>query len=87
MTAIDMIDDDTYVGAENYSTLFTVRKNSDAATDEDFPRRFPSGAVVGGPFIQISKSTLVDQNAFASYYADEELQQEAARVVREAARR
>ena len=26
---------DTYVGAETYYNLFTVRKNSDAATDED----------------------------------------------------
>ena len=38
MTAIDMIDDDTYVGAENYYNLFTVRKNSDAATDEERSR-------------------------------------------------
>ena len=34
MTAIDMIDDDTFLGAENYYNLFTVRKNSDAATEE-----------------------------------------------------
>lgn len=26
---------DTYIGAETYYNLFTVRKNSDAATDED----------------------------------------------------
>jgi len=35
MTAIDILDDDTYVGAENYYNLFTVRKNTDAATDEE----------------------------------------------------
>jgi len=26
---------DTYIGAETYYNLFTVRKNSEAATDED----------------------------------------------------
>ena len=35
MTAVDILDDDTYLGAENSYNLFTVRKNSDAAADED----------------------------------------------------
>jgi len=38
MTAIDILDDDTYIGAETYYNLFTVRKNSEAATDEDRAR-------------------------------------------------
>ena len=38
MTAIDILDDDTYIGAENWYNLFTVRKNSDAATDEERAR-------------------------------------------------
>ena len=38
MTAIDILDDDTYIGAENYYNLFTVRKNSDATTDEERAR-------------------------------------------------
>ncbi len=35
MTAVDILDDDTYLGAEISYNLFTVRKNSDAAADED----------------------------------------------------
>jgi DNA damage-binding protein 1 len=35
MTAVDILDDDTYIGAENSFNLFTVRKNSDAATDDE----------------------------------------------------
>jgi DNA damage-binding protein 1 len=30
MTAVDILDDDTYLGAENSFNLFTVRKNSEA---------------------------------------------------------
>ena len=43
-----------------------------AVTEETFPRKFPSGTVVGGPYVQISKGSgvLVDQSAFSSYYAD-----------------
>lgn len=35
MTAVTILDDDTYLGAENSYNLFTVRKNSDVAADED----------------------------------------------------
>ena len=66
-----------------------ARRYVRAVTEEAFPQKFPSGTVVGGPYIQISKSNgeLVDQSAFSSYYADAELQAEAARVVRAAAQR
>ena len=30
-----MLDDDTYLGAENSMNLFTLRKNADAGTDEE----------------------------------------------------
>ncbi len=30
MTAIEVLDDDTYIGAENSFNLFTVKRNSDA---------------------------------------------------------
>jgi NAD(P)-dependent dehydrogenase (short-subunit alcohol dehydrogenase family) len=72
-----------------HSVATAARRYVTAVTDEAFPKDFPSGAVVGGPYIQISKSSgaLVDQSAFSSYYADAELQQEAARVVRAAAAR
>ena len=59
-----------------------------ALTDESFPRRFASGAVVGGPYIFYANGEdgeLYDQSAFSSYYGDEELQAEATRVVRTAA--
>ncbi len=61
-----------------------------ALTDESFPRRFASGAVVGGPYIFYANGEdgeLYDQSAFSSYYGDEELQAEATRVVRTAAMR
>lgn len=35
MTAVEVLDDDTYIGAENSYNLFTLRKNSDAVSDED----------------------------------------------------
>lgn len=38
MTAVEILDDDTFLGAENSFNLFTVRKNSDAATDEERAR-------------------------------------------------
>mmetsp|Transcript_28073 Transcript_28073/g.43830 ORF Transcript_28073/g.43830 Transcript_28073/m.43830 type:complete len:992 (-) Transcript_28073:1819-4794(-) len=38
MTAVEVLDDDTYIGAENHFNLFTVRKNTDATTDEERAR-------------------------------------------------
>jgi DNA damage-binding protein 1 len=35
MMAVEVLDDDTYVGAEMSCNLFTLRKNSDAAADEE----------------------------------------------------
>lgn len=35
MTAVEILDDDTFLGSENSYNLFTVRKNSDAASDEE----------------------------------------------------
>jgi len=35
MTAVEALDDDIYIGAENSFNLITVRKNSDASTDEE----------------------------------------------------
>jgi DNA damage-binding protein 1 len=35
MTGVEILDDDIYLGAENGFNLFTVRKNSEAATDEE----------------------------------------------------
>ncbi len=38
MTSIEMLDEDTYIGAENAYNLFVARRNSDAPTDEDRSR-------------------------------------------------
>ena len=38
MTAVDALDDDAYLGAENSFNLFTLRRNSDASTDEERSR-------------------------------------------------
>ena len=35
MTAVAFLDDDHFIGAENWSNLFTTRKNADATTDEE----------------------------------------------------
>ena len=35
MSAVEILDDDVYLGAENFYNLFTVRKNSEGATDEE----------------------------------------------------
>eukprot|EP00271_Cylindrocystis_brebissonii_P010251 TRINITY_DN26392_c0_g1_i1.p1 TRINITY_DN26392_c0_g1~~TRINITY_DN26392_c0_g1_i1.p1 ORF type:complete len:1092 (+),score=241.19 TRINITY_DN26392_c0_g1_i1:211-3486(+) len=51
MTAVEILDDDTYLGAENSFNLFTVRKNSDAATDEERSRLEVIGEFHLGEFI------------------------------------
>ncbi|KAM0887190.1 hypothetical protein ACQ4PT_029232 [Festuca glaucescens] len=51
MTAVEMINDDIYVGAENSYNLFTVRKNSDAATDEERGRLEVVGEYHLGEFV------------------------------------
>ncbi len=51
MTAVEMLDDDTYLGAENSFNLFTVRKNADAATDEERARLITVGEFHLGEFV------------------------------------
>ena len=51
MTAVDILDDDTYLGAENSFNLFTVRKNTDAATDEERSRLEVTGEYHLGEFV------------------------------------
>lgn len=51
MTAVEVLDDDTYVGAENSFNLFTVRKNSDAVTDEERGRLETVGEYHLGEFV------------------------------------
>ncbi|KAJ3679366.1 hypothetical protein LUZ60_017377 [Juncus effusus] len=51
MSAVEILDDDVYLGAENNFNLFTVRKNSDAATDEERGRLEVLGEFHLGEFV------------------------------------
>ncbi|WVZ99800.1 hypothetical protein U9M48_045048 [Paspalum notatum var. saurae] len=51
MTAVEMLDDEVYIGAENSYNLFTVRKNSDAATDDERARLEVVGEYHLGEFV------------------------------------
>lgn len=35
MTGVEILDDDTFLGADDSFNLFTMRKNSEAASDDD----------------------------------------------------
>ncbi|XP_048331269.1 DNA damage-binding protein 1a [Ziziphus jujuba] len=51
MSAVEILDDDIYLGAENSFNLFTVRKNSEGATDEERGRLEVVGEYHLGEFI------------------------------------
>ena len=51
MTAVELLDDDTFLGAENSHNLFVLRKNGDAATDEERQRLDIVGEVHLGEFV------------------------------------
>ncbi|KAL4855081.1 DNA damage-binding protein 1 [Chlorella vulgaris] len=51
MSAVTVLDDDTYLGAENSYNLFTVRRNADAATDEERSRLETVGRYHLGEFV------------------------------------
>ncbi|XP_077229211.1 DNA damage-binding protein 1 [Tasmannia lanceolata] len=51
MSAVEILDDDIYLGAENNFNLFTVRKNSDGATDEERSRLEVVGEYHLGEFV------------------------------------
>eukprot|EP00891_Asterochloris_glomerata_P001303 jgi/Astpho2/1303/fgenesh1_pm.00024_%23_4_t len=51
MSAVAILDDDTYLGAENGYNLFTVRKNSAAASDDDRRRLEEVGCFGLGEFV------------------------------------
>ncbi|KAI9079024.1 hypothetical protein K1719_039024 [Acacia pycnantha] len=51
MSAVEILDDDIYLGAENYYNLFTVRKNSEGATDEERGRLEVVGEYHLGEFV------------------------------------
>ncbi|KAI7751098.1 LOW QUALITY PROTEIN: hypothetical protein M8C21_020503 [Ambrosia artemisiifolia] len=51
MSAVEILDDDIYLGAENNFNLFTVRKNSEGATDEERGRLEVVGEYHLGEFV------------------------------------
>jgi len=51
MTAVEILTDDIYIGAENSFNLMTVRKNSEATTDEERLRLEPAGCFHLGEFV------------------------------------
>ena len=64
MTAIEMINDDIFIGAENSFNLFTVRKNTDATSDEQRNRLETYGEFHLGEFVNaFRRGSLVAQPA------------------------
>lgn len=51
MTAVEILDDDTYLGADNCFNLFTVKKNSEGATDEERSRMEVAGEYHLGEYV------------------------------------
>jgi DNA damage-binding protein 1 len=51
MSAVEILDDDIYLGAENNFNLFTVWKNSEGATDEERGRLEVAGEYHLGEFV------------------------------------
>eukprot|EP00743_Colponemidia_sp_Colp-15_P005247 GILK01005646.1.p1 GENE.GILK01005646.1~~GILK01005646.1.p1 ORF type:complete len:1143 (+),score=205.41 GILK01005646.1:93-3431(+) len=51
MTAVEILDDDTFIGAENSFNLFTVKKNNESAIDDDRGRLDNVGQYHLGEFI------------------------------------
>eukprot|EP00741_Cyanophora_paradoxa_P005067 tig00000851_g4909.t1 len=51
MTAVEVLDDDVFIGAENSFNLFTVRRNAEAPTDEERARLEIVGEYHLGEFV------------------------------------
>lgn len=51
MTAVEILDDDTYLGADNCFNLFTVKKNTEATTDDERSRMEVVGEYHVGEFV------------------------------------
>ncbi|KAK7098349.1 DNA damage-binding protein 1-like isoform X2 [Littorina saxatilis] len=64
MTAIEILDDDNFLGAENSFNLFTCQKDSAAATDEERSQMQECGLFHYGEFVNVFKpGSLVMQHA------------------------
>jgi DNA damage-binding protein 1 len=51
MTAVEAIDDEVYIGAENNYNLFSLRKNSDSTCDDESKRLTATGAFYLGDLV------------------------------------
>lgn len=51
VTAMEIIDDDTFIGAEQNFNFYVVRRNSEAATDEERLRLLTVGEYHAGDFV------------------------------------
>ncbi|XP_052801738.1 DNA damage-binding protein 1-like [Mya arenaria] len=67
MTAIEILDDDIFLGAENSFNLFTCHKDSAATTDEERQNLQETGLFHLGEFVNVFRhGSLVMQHAFES---------------------
>jgi DNA damage-binding protein 1 len=70
MSAVGIVDDDTYIGSETDFNLFTVQRNSGAASDEERGRLETVGEFHLGEFVnRFRYGSLVMQNSAASTQA------------------
>lgn len=70
MSAVGIIDDDTYIGSETDFNLFTVQRNSGAASDEERGRLETVGEFHLGEFVnRFRYGSLVMQNNSATFQA------------------
>ena len=53
-TAVEMINDDSFLAAENSGNLYVLRKNGDGATDEERARLEVTGEFYLGSFVDRS---------------------------------
>ncbi len=61
MTAVELLDDDTFLGAENSFNLFTCQKDSAAATDEERTNLNEVGRYHLGEFVNVFRhGNLID---------------------------
>jgi len=67
MSAVEILDDDIFLGAENSYNLFTCHKDSAATTDEERQNLQESGVFHLGEFVNVFRhGSLVMQHAFES---------------------
>ena len=60
MTAIEMVDDESYLGAENSCNLFALKRSGESASEEDRSRLVKAGEFHVGDLInRFSKGSLV----------------------------